>query len=307
MEKQSRIYVAGVDTLIGVALSNGLHRQGYMNITGGEREDPDLTDIRAIDTFFDRVNPEYIFLVAGKSGGIVANQKYPASLMLNNLLIECHVIQSAYLHGVKKLLYLASSCCYPRECPQPMREEYLFNGPLEPTSEAYAVAKMAGIKLCQGYRQQYGVHFITGIPADVFGAQDDFSREDSHVVAALISRMHEAKLANADSMQIWGTGSPRRDFIFADDLADACIFIMKRYDEIQPINLGSSQDISIKELALTLKEVTGYRGELRFDPTKPDGMPVKILDSSKLRSLGWRSRINFRVALEKTYDWFQSH
>lgn len=307
MEKQSRIYVAGVDTLIGVALSNELHGQGYMNIIGGAREEPDLTDIRAIDIFFDRMNPEYIFLVAGKSGGIVANQKYPASLMLNNLLIECHVIQSAYHHGVKKLLYLASSCCYPRECPQPMREEYLLNGPLEPTSEAYAVAKMAGIKLCQAYRQQYGVNFITGIPANVFGAQDDFSHEDSHVVAALIRRMHEAKLANADSMQIWGTGSPRRDFIFADDLADACIFIMKSYDEIQPINLGSNQDVSIKELALTLKGVTGYRGELRFDPTKPDGMPVKILDCSKLGSLGWRSRINFRMALEKTYDWFQSH
>lgn len=307
MEKHSRIYIAGFDTLIGAALGDEMHRQGYMNIIGGAGEDPDLTDMRAVEIFFGRMKPEYIFLVAGRSGGISANQIFPASLMLNNLLIECHVIQSAYHHGVKKLLYLASSCIYPRECPQPMREEYLLNGPLEPTNEAYAVAKIGGIKLCQAYRQQYGVNFITGIPANVFGVQDDFSVEYSHVVAGLIRRMHEAKLANADSMSIWGTGSPRRDFIFADDLADACIFIMKNYEEIQPINLGSNEGISIKDLALTLKEVTGYRGELRFDPTKPDGMPVKILDSSRLRALGWRSRMNFRVALEKTYDWFQRH
>jgi GDP-L-fucose synthase len=222
------------------------------------------------------------------------------------MLIECHVMQSAYRYQVRKLLYLASSCSYPKYCPQPMKEEALLTGLLEPTNEAYAVAKIAGIKLCQAYRRQYGVNFIAGLPANAFGPEDDFSLEDSHVIASLIRKMHEAKLNGEKFVEIWGTGSPQREFIFADDLAEACVFIMGHYDEIQPINVGSGQSMSIKDLAMTIKEVTEFRGEMRFDPNKPDGMPVKLLDSAKLKTLGWRPRTPFRLALVKTYEWFQS-
>ena len=290
--------------LIGAAILRELDRQGYTNIVSRSVEEPDLTDATQVDTFFARTSPKYVFLVAGRSGGIGANQKYPAELMLDNLLVECHVIHTAYRHGVKKLLYLASSCSYPKHCPQPMRVESLMTGPLEPTNEAYAVAKIAGIKLCQAYRQQYRANFISGIPANVFGPGDDFSLEDSHVIAALIRKMHEAKVLGAESIEIWGTGSPRREFIFADDLADACIFVMREYDGTQPINLGCGSDISIADLAKAVKEVTGFQGQICFDTSKPDGMPVKLLDSSKLKALGWRPKVPFRSALEATYGWF---
>jgi GDP-L-fucose synthase len=305
MEKQARIYVAGVTTVIGSALLRTLWQQGYTNLFG-EPGEPNLTDAVQVDAFFAQTKPDYVFLAAGKSGGIGANQKYPVDLMLDNLLCQCHVIHSSYCHGVKKLLYLASSCSYPKYCQQPMREEDLLTGPLEPSNEAYAVAKIAGIKLCQAYRQQHGSNFIVGIPANVFGPGDDFSLEDSHVIAALIRKMHEAKIRNAKFVEIWGTGSPRREFIFADDLADACIFLMNRYDETQPINLGGGQDMSISDLATAVKEVTGFLGEIRFDPSKQDGMPMKFLDSSELNALGWRPRTSFHSALAKTYEWFQS-
>jgi len=304
LDKQSRIYVAGAEALIGAALVRQLDRQGYRNLVGQPGDAPDLADGAQVDAFFARTKPEFVFFAAGKSGGIRANQKYPADLMIDNLLAACHVIQAAHRHGVKKLLYLASSCSYPKHCPQPMRVESLLTGPLEPTNEAYAVAKLAGLKLCQAYRQQHGANFICGIPADAFGPGDDFSPEDSHVVPALIRRMHEAKLAHAASVEIWGTGSPRREFIFADDLADACLFAMRHYDGPEPLNLGGGSNLSIKELAETIQAVVGFAGELRFDTSKPDGMPLKGLDSSRLLALGWRPQTPFRDALEATYQWF---
>jgi GDP-L-fucose synthase len=257
-----------------------------------------------VSDFFAQNKPEYVFLAAGKSGGISANQKYPADLMLDNLLVICNVIDSAYHSGVKKLLYLASSCSYPKHSAQPMQVESLMTGILEPTNEAYAVAKIAGIKLCQAYCQQYGANFISGIPANAFGIGDDFSLEESHVIPALIRKMHEAKIADAEFVEIWGTGTPRREFIFADDLADACIFIADNYDDPMPINIGGGLDLSIKELAELIKEAIGYRGQLHFDASKPDGMPLKALDSSKLQSMGWQPQTSFRAAVEATYDWF---
>lgn len=307
LEKHSKIYVAGGQTLIGAATLRELERQGYVNIVGRPGEEPELTDAAQVDAFFARTAPEYVFLVAGKSGGIGANQKYPAELMLDNLLVECHVIHSAYRHRVKKLLYLASSCSYPKYCPQPMKEDALLSGPLEPTNEAYAVAKIAGIKLCQAYHRQYGANFISGIPANIFGPGDDFNPKDSHVIAALIRKMHEAEEQGREVVEIWGTGSPRREFIFADDLADACIFVTREYDGTQPINLGCGSDMSIAELALAVKEVTGFQGQIHFDTSNPDGMPAKLLDSSKLQALGWHPRVPFHSALLATYEWFLQH
>lgn len=304
MDKDDRIYVAGAGTVIGAAILRELERKGYQNIVGGKRDEPDLTDAAKVETFFAETTPSYVFLVAGKSGGIAANQKYPADLLLDNLLVECHVLQSAWRHGVRKLLYLASSCIYPRHCPQPTREEALLTGPLEPTNEAYAVAKIAGMKLCQAYRQQYGVHFISAIPASPFGPGDDFSLEDSHVIPALMRKMHAAKTLNAETVELWGSGNPRREFIFVDDLADACIFVMRRYNDPEPINLGHGMDFSVKELAELIKEIVGYSGHLRFDASKPDGMPSKVLDCTKLRAMGWRPKTSFRIALSKTLEAF---
>jgi len=257
-----------------------------------------------VEAFFSRVNPEYVFLAAGKSGGIQANLKYPADLMRENLLIECHLLYQACRHRVKKLLYLASSCSYPKYCLQPMREDLLLAGFLEPTSEAYALAKISGIKMCQAYRTQYEVNFVSGIPANAFGPGDDFSQEDSHVIPALISRIHEAKVRGRKSLEIWGSGAPRREFIFSRDLAEACILVMQGYDDALPINLGGGLDISIAELAYLIKEIIGFQGHIFFDTTKPDGMPRKLLDSSKLKGLGWQPRTSFRDALQATYEWF---
>jgi GDP-L-fucose synthase len=304
MEKGSNVYVAGGETLMGAALLRQLESQGYTHLVGRPGEDPELTDGAAVGEFFERTRPEYVFMAGGKSGGIHANQKYPAELMLDNLLGECHVIHHAYLSGVKKLLYLASSCSYPRHCPQPMQPQALLTGPLEPTNEAYAVAKIAGVKLCEAYRRQYGVNFVSAIPANAFGPGDDFRPEDSHVIAALIRRMHEAKTLGQDSVVIWGTGNPCREFIYADDLADACLFIMRGYNDAEPINLGGGGDISIRELALMIREVVGYSGQLRFDSAKPDGMPCKVLESTPLHKMGWRPRTPFRSALAATYAWF---
>ncbi len=302
MQRESRLYVAGGETLIGSALLRELERHGYQNVVG--RDEPDLTDGKHVESFFTAIKPDYVFLAAGKSGGIGANQKYPAELMRDNLLIESHVIHSAQQHHVKKLLYLASSCSYPKHAPQPMQIESLLSGKLEPTNEAYAIAKIAGLELSQAYRQQYGVNFVGSIPANAFGMGDDFSLEDSHVIAALIHKMHEAKIKQTPQVEIWGTGAARREFIFADDLADACIFVMNHYDSAQPINLGSGDDVSIAQLAVMIKEVVGYSGELQFDASKPDGRPSKSLDSSVLFSLGWKPRTPFKEALQKTYKWF---
>ena len=304
LEREERIYIAGSGTLIGKAIWRGLENRGYTNLVGGPGKEPDLNDPSQVNRFFARSKPDYVVFAAGRSRGIRANQLYPADLMRENLLVQSHVIDCAYRNGVKKLLYLASSCCYPRHCPQPMKEESLLSAPLEPTNEAYALAKIAGIKLCQAYRQQYGVDFISAIPGDVFGPGDDFSLEDSHVVPALIRKMHGGKEMGTDTVEIWGSGNPRRDVVFVDDLADACIFVMCQYAEAQPINIGSGADLTIREIAMVIKSVVGYRGELRFDTSRPDGMPKKLLDSSRLLAMGWQPKTSLISAVKVTYQWF---
>jgi GDP-L-fucose synthase len=303
LDKDVRIYVAGSATLIGAALLSRLQLDGYSDVVGDAPE-LDLTDERAVAAFFLAARPDYVFLAAGRSGGIAANQRYPAELMRDNLLVACNVIHNAWLHGVRKLVYLASSCSYPRLSPQPIPEEAVLTGPLEPTNEAYALAKIAGIKLCEAYRRQYGVCFVSAIPANAFGPGDDFNLEESHVIAALIRKMHEAKIHDRAEVDVWGSGAARREFIFADDLADACVFVMNHYEGAGPINLGAGADLSIRELAEAIRQTVGYAGRLRFDATKPDGMPRKALDSRKLYRLGWRAEAVFEDALAQTYAWY---
>jgi GDP-L-fucose synthase len=305
MEKKARIYVAGSDGVIGEAICSQLERAGYENILGRQKPAPRLTDAAVIEAFFARANPEYIFLVGGKSGGIGANQKFPAELMLDNLLINCHVIESARRHGVSKLLYLASSCIYPKFSDQPMKVEYLMTGKLEPTNEPYAIAKLAGLILSQAYRRQFECRFITAVPANVFGPGDNFSLEDSHVIGALMRRMHDAKICGQGRVDIWGSGLPRREFIFSQDLARACLFLMDVYDGEEPINVGVGRDWSIQEIAEMIREVVGYSGELRFDRSKPDGMPAKLLESSCLKQMGWKPQTSIQDALAITYEWFR--
>jgi GDP-L-fucose synthase len=307
MKNDARLYVAGAGTFAGTAICRELERQGYTNIINRPEKEPQLTDPIQVDAFFEATVPEYVFLTAGQSGGIAANEKYPARLMLDNLLVECNVISSAHRHGVKKLLYLASSCVYPKACLQPMKEDYLLTGLLEPTNEAYAVAKIAGIKLCQAYNQQFGTKFISGIPANAFGPGDDFNPEESHVIPGLMRRIHEAKVCESSRAEVWGTGAPRREFIFIDDLAEASILVMSTIDGEQSINLGSGAEVSISKLAVLIKEVVGYTGDLKFDFTRSDGMPRKSLDSSKLAELGWRPRTSLQAGLTATYDWFLHH
>lgn len=307
MKQTSRIYVAGGKTLIGAALVEWLQAAGHEHLVGTAPNEPDLTDPSQVEDFFATAQPEYVFLAAGKSGGIHANRTCPADLMRHNLLVITHVVHAAHAHGVKKLLYLASSCSYPRAAPQPLRIDALMTGPLEPSSESYALAKLAGLRLCRAYREQYGDGFITGIPANAFGPRDDFSPESGHVIPSLIRKLHEAKERGEREVAVWGTGTPRREFIYARDLAEACLFVMVHYDAAAPINLGGGADLSIAELARMIAEVVGYRGHLWFDTGKPDGAPLKALDSGPLRALGFRPRTSFRTALEETYDWFQRH
>lgn len=300
MDPTSRIYVAGGEHMIVNALLDELHRRGYAAIAGGDRT-PDPTNRDAVTKFFARFRPDYVIVAGGDSGGIQKNVQHPAKLMMDNLGIATSIIPVAYECGVTKLLYLGSSCGYPKDCPQPMKESALFTGAVEPTSEAYALAKLAGIRLCQAYRREYDAPFIAAIPANEFGPGDHFDPEDAHVIAALIHRMHEAKEANADSVVIWGTGEPIRDFIFARDLAGALILILDQYDEDEPINAGSGEGCSIAEIAQAIKEAVGFQGELVFDASKPDGMPRKVLDISKLRALGWEPATPLLEAITETY------
>jgi GDP-L-fucose synthase len=307
VERSACIYVAGGDTLLGAALREKLREKGYTHLVGEPPQEPDLTCPRQVDDFFAAARPEYVFLTAGASGGIRANQAYPADLMRDNLLVATHVLHAAHRQGVARLLYLASSCTYPRLAPQPMRVEALLTGPLEPTNEAYALAKLAGLKLCQAYRQQYDAPFIAAIPANAFGPHDDFSAEDSHVIPGLIRRFHEARCEGHDEVRIWGSGRPRREFIYSRDLADACLFVIRNYDGPEPINLGGGEELTIAETAQVIAAVVGYRGELRFDATRPDGMLRKGLDCRPLRELGWTPPTSFRKALADTYAWFLHH
>jgi GDP-L-fucose synthase len=304
MEKSAKIYVADSDGLVGSAILAELKQKGYEHLLPALNGGPRLADARDLEAFFARTTPEYVFLIGGKSGGIGANQSRPADLMRDNLLTACHVIESSQRYGVRKLLYLASSCVYPKFSSQPMRVEYLMTDRLEPTNESYAVAKLAGLYLCQAYRRQFNQKLIAAIPSNVFGPGDDFSLDDSHVIGALMRRMHGAKLRGEPHVAVWGSGSPRREFIFSHDLADACLFIMDSYDGDEPINVGVGCDWSIWELAQMIRDVVGYTGQLTFDRTKPDGMPAKLLDSSDLREMGWQPRTEIRAGLAQTYEWF---
>jgi GDP-L-fucose synthase len=307
LERTSRIYVAGGDTLLGKGLLGRLAEAGFSNLVGVAPDEPDLTAAGQVEDFFGEARPEYVFVAAGKSGGIRANDTRPADLMLHNLLVTAHLLQSAHAQGVRKLLYLATSCTYPRHAPQPLAVESLMTGPLEPTSAAYATAKLAGLELCRAFRRQYGARFIAAIPASTFGPHDDFSPDDSHVIPALIRKLHVAKVRGDPRATVWGTGRARREFVYAPDLADACLFVMTHYDGPQPINLGGGAELSVAALAREVAAVVGYRGELVFDTAQPDGAPLKALDSRRLLELGWRPRTDFRVALEGTYRWFLEH
>jgi GDP-L-fucose synthase len=307
MNRTARVYVAGGDTLLGSALLGRLRAEGFDHLVGAPPDEPDLTCVDQVEDFFAGARPEYVFFAAGKSGGIALNQARPAELMLDNLLAGAHVIHAAQTYQVRKLLYLASACIYPRTAPQPLAVESLLAGPLEPTSAAYATAKLAGWQLCAAYREEFAAPFVTAIPANPFGPHDDFSDEAGHVIPALLRRAHEAKLDSLPSLTVWGSGRPRREFLCTSDLADACVFVMRNYDGAHPINLGGGVALSIAEVARAVAEVVGYRGRLVFDASKPDGMPLKMLDSRPLQALGWRPTTDFATALAQTYDWFLQH
>lgn len=307
MDPNASVYVAGGTTLLGRALVDCLRATGYRNVIGGPDVEPNLAREREVQAFFRKTRPAYVIVAGGKSGGIRANLRRPAILMRHNLLAMAHILQAAHRHGVRKLLYLASSCCYPRNAPQPLQTDSLFNGPLEPTNEAYATAKLAGLVMCRAYRQQYGAPFITAIPSNAFGPHDDFHTPNAHVIPSLIGRMHRAKEQGADTVIVWGTGKPRREVAYSRTLARACLFVLDHYDDPAPINLGCGTDLSIAEIAEAVANTVGFRGQIRFDPTKPDGMPFKALDSSALRALGWRYEMNFRNELAETYQWFLKH
>lgn len=302
MEKNGRIFVAGHQGLVGSALVRSLNRKGYKTIIGRTHEELDLTNQAAVENFFAEEKIDYVFLAAAKVGGIGANRTYPADFAMDNLLIECNVIKSAFNYKVKKLLFLGSSCIYPKLCPQPIKEEYLLTGPLEATNEAYALAKISGLKMCRYYREQYGMNFISAMPTNLYGPNDKFNLDDSHVIPALISKMEVAKRLNKPTVELWGTGTPLREFLFAEDLADACVYLMENYDGSEHINIGTGQEISIQDLASLIKRIVGYKGGIMFDPSMPDGTPRKLLDNSKIEKLGWKPKIGLEEGLKMTYD-----
>ena len=304
MKSNSRIYVSGHRGLVGSAIIRSLKQRGFENLITRTHAELELMDAVAVKDFFEQAKPEYVFLAAAKVGGIHANSTYPADFMRENLIVQTNVIHESWRQGVVKLLFLGSSCIYPKLCPQPIKEEYLLSGELEKTNDAYALAKIAGIKTCQSYNQQHGTHFISAMPTNLYGVNDNFHPENSHVLPALIRRFHEAKLANVESISIWGTGTSRREFLHSDDLADAVLFLMENYDDSEIVNVGCGKDQTIKELAEMIQEVVGYTGHLKFDSTRPDGTPQKILDISKINSLGWKPTISLREGLKQVYQWY---
>jgi GDP-L-fucose synthase len=307
MEKGEKIFVAGHEGMIGSAILRRLKEDSFTNLVTRTSSELDLTDQKMVFDFFMDEKPDYVFLASSKVGGILANSRYPAEFIYSNLQTQTNVIHSAWRSGVKKLLFLGSSCIYPKDCPQPMKEEYVMSAKLEPTSEPYAVAKIAGIKMCQSYSRQYGTDYISAVPADVYGPNDDFDPETSHVLPALIRKIHEAKSSNRREVVVWGTGLPRRECLHVDDLADACVFLMKSYYEPEMINVGSGGDLSIRELAGLVSDVTGFKGEVSFDKSKPDGALRKLLDASKIRRLGWSPKINLNEGIRQTYQWYENH
>jgi len=307
MNKDSKIYVAGHRGLVGSAIMRKLQQEGYTNIITRTHKELDLTNQAQTQEFFEKEKPEYVFLAAAKVGGIHANNTYPADFAYINIMIESNVIKASYDYGVKKLLFLGSSCIYPKLCPQPIKEGYLLTGPLEKTNEAYAIAKIAGLKMCQYFNRQYGTNYISVMPTNLYGPNDNFDLETSHVLPALIRKFHEAKINNKPYVEVWGTGTPRREFLHVDDLADAVIYLMNNYDENEPLNIGTGKDITIKELAELIKEIVGYEGEIKFDTTKPDGTPRKLLDVSRLHATGWKHKIELREGIQSTYEWFKEN
>ncbi len=307
MEKNAKVYVAGHNGLVGSAIVRTLKDRGYTNLLLKSSKELDLCRQADVEAFFEAARPDYVFLAAAKVGGIHANNTYRASFIYDNLMIEANVIHSAYKVGVKKLLFLGSSCIYPKLAPQPMKEEHLLTGSLEPTNEPYSIAKIAGLKLCENYCRQYGVNFISAMPTNLYGINDNFDLANSHVLPALMRKFHEAKLANQPTAEVWGSGSPLREFLYVDDLADGLLFLMDNYEGIDFVNIGSSKEVSIKELALTIKDVVGYAGEIVFDSNKPDGTPRKLMDPAKLTNLGWQAQTSLQDGIAKTYEWFQLH
>ena len=304
MDTQAKILIAGHNGLVGSAIVRTLQERGYSNLVWRSSKELDLREQAAVDHFFATERPEYVFLAAAKGGGIQANNVYRAEFLYDNLMIEANIIHSAYRHSAKKLLFLGSSCIYPKLCPQPMKEEMLLTGFLEPTNEPYAIAKIAGLKLCENYCRQYGVNFISAMPTNLYGINDNFDLANSHVLPALIRKVHEAKVNGSPTVTVWGTGEPLREFLFVDDLADALIFLMNEYDRPEFINVGTGEEISIKELAQTIQTVVGFDGDLVFDTSKPDGTPRKLLDVSRLQELGWQAKTDLKTGIEKTYAWF---
>jgi GDP-L-fucose synthase len=306
MDLNAKIYVAGHIGLVGSALMRRLQSEGYTNIVTRTLSELDLRDSKAVNDFFVAERPDFVFLAAAKVGGIKANADFPAQFIHDNLAIELNVIHSAYKNGVKKLLFLGSSCIYPRLCPQPIKEEYLLTGELEWTNEPYAIAKIAGIKMCQAYNKEYGTKFISCMPTNLYGINDNFNLNTSHVLPALISKFYKAKQENAPHVVLWGSGTPYREFLFVDDLADACVFLMQNYNGGDIVNIGTGIDITIKDLALLIADVVGYKGELVLDPTKPDGTPRKLLNVDRINGIGWKAQTSLRNGIEKTLKWYEA-
>lgn len=304
LQKHSKIYVAGHNGMVGSAIVRALKNHGFSDIIVRSSKELNLTRQNEVENFFTYEKPEYVFLAAAKVGGIYANSTYPAEFIYDNLMIECNVIHASYQNKVRKLLFLGSSCIYPKLSPQPIKEEYLLSGYLEPTNEAYAIAKISGIELCKFYREQYGCDFISVMPTNLYGPNDNFHLENSHVLPALIRKFHEAKINNYDKVVVWGTGKARREFLYVDDLAEACIFLMKEYSGETHLNIGTGMDLEIKELAEIIKNIVNYKGEIVYDFLKPDGTPQKLLDVSKINKIGWKAKTDLLDGITKTYQWY---
>lgn len=305
MNKQDKIYIAGHRGMVGSAITRKLEKEGFTNFLTRTSSELDLRDQAAVHAFFEKERPDHVFLAAAKVGGIMANNIYRGEFLYDNLMIQSNIIDAAYRSGVKKLMFLGSSCIYPKLAPQPLKEDYLLTGPLEETNEPYAIAKIAGIKLCDAYRSQYGANFISVMPTNLYGPNDNYDLNTSHVLPALIRKFHEAKKNNSPTVVLWGSGKPRREFLHADDLADACVFLMQNYNEPGLVNVGVGEDLEIKELALLIKKIVGYEGEIELDVTKPDGTPRKLMDVSKLHSFGWKARISLEEGLRSVYEEFK--
>ncbi len=307
MNSESRIYVAGHTGMVGSAIVRRLEHNGYKNIIYRLHSELDLTDQAATDDFFRTEKPEYVFTAAAKVGGIHANNTYPADFIMENMLIECNIIKSSFKYNVNKLMFLGSSCIYPKTCPQPIKEEYLLTGPLEPTNEAYALAKISGIKMCQSYNRQYGTKYICAMPASLYGINDRFDIYNAHVIPSMIIKLHGAMVEERPSVVLWGTGTPLREFLYVDDMAEACLKLMLNYTGNDFINIGSGKEISIRDLAETIKKVIGYKGDIIFDTAKPDGTPRRVIDTSRIQQTGWLPQIDMEEGLRLEYEYYLKH